>query len=183
MLTSHQILVDAISRICCSTLSLKSRVNLALIPVIDFVFPSSSLIPFHCHLHQPSPLPPIPRTHSPFLSHSHQISLHAVLPSQSQSSSSTLHYECIRSLHHSFHSPSILSTCPAHFNQLLTSFLLRLSLTPIPPSAPPFFTCLFFSLLQFVSPGYSRKLAVSLVIFLLSPWSLSCIGILVLCMS
>ena len=45
----------------------------------------------------------------------------------------------------------------------------------LPPSAPPFIACLFFSLLQFSSSDYSRKLAVSVVVFPSSPWSLCCI--------
>ena len=55
---------------------------------------------------------------------------------------------------HSFHMSS-------PFCWLLTSFLVRLS-PQLPPSAPPFFTCRFFSLPQFFSPSYSRKLAVLL---------------------
>ena len=46
-----------------SSLSLKSGMRLAPMPVIRFGFPSlSSLIPFHCHCHHPSPVPPIIRS-------------------------------------------------------------------------------------------------------------------------
>ena len=112
------------------SLSQKSGVKLAPIPFYFFLPSSSSRIQFHCHLLQPSPLFLIPRSHSPFHHTLPQISLHAVLSSQSLSSSSpsTLHSKCIRSLRQP--SPSICSMCPAHFNRLLITFQMRLSFTP-----------------------------------------------------
>ena len=86
---------------------------------------------------------PIPRSRSPLPFHSRQISV------------------C---------SPSFLSMYPAHFNRLLDSFLPKLFHTnQPPPSTPPFFACLFFSLPQFCSPSYLCKLALSLVVFPLAP--------------
>ena len=79
--------------------------------------------------------------------------------------------------------PSIISTCPVHFCWLLTSLLFSLT-HQLPPSAPPFFACLFFSLAQFSSPSYSCKLSCSFsCCFLSSPWSLGRISRLVFCMS
>ena len=67
---------------------------------------------------------------SPFSSHSFPISLNAVLPSHSLSSSPpfSLHFLGICSLCQ-FSSP-VLSTCPAHFSLLLASFFFKLSFTP-----------------------------------------------------
>ena len=99
-----------------SSLSLKSGVRLALIPVCDFFYPSS--VTDRISLPSPPPVstPPslalVLHQGSPFRCHSCQISLYAILPSQSQSSSSpsTLHSERIRSFRQPF--PSIHSQCP-----------------------------------------------------------------------
>ena len=75
-------------------------VRLASTQVVGFCFPSSSITD---PVSLPSP-PPVstPTTPSPLPSHSRQISLYAVLPSQSRSSSSssssTFYYERIRFL-------------------------------------------------------------------------------------
>ena len=65
-------------RLCYSS-SLKSGVRLAPIPAVHFCFPFSVTDPVSL----PSPphvfTPPIPCSHSPFPSHSRQISLHAAL--------------------------------------------------------------------------------------------------------
>ena len=128
-----------------SFLFLKSEMRLTSILVVDLCFPSSSpLILSHCCLHHPSPLPLFLALILP--SHFHQISLHAVLPFQSWSSSSpTLH--------------------PQHiFINCSLPFFLRVQLPPEapshlpPPSAPPFFTCLFCSFPQFFSPNKITQL-------------------------
>ena len=120
-----------------------------MIPVVDFYFPFFFIT-------DPVSLLSLPAVSNPaslaLILHSCQISLHAVLPSQSRSSSSpsTLHSKLSTSALFINRSSSILSTCPAHFSQLLTSFLVRLP-HQLPPSAPPFFPCLFFLLFNILA--------------------------------
>ena len=116
--------VNILQMLLLSSLSLKSGVRLASILVIDFFPSSSSLMLLYCGFPLPFPLP------CPSLSRSLPVSLFIN------------------------RSPSILSTCPAYFNQLITSFLLKLSFTPTSS-----LNYLFFSLLQFFSHNYFRKLA------------------------
>ena len=94
-----------------------------------------SLIPFHCHLHHPSPL-----LHHPSLSFSTSLPILPNLSSHSPPISvSVLLFSFLppstlsASAHFVNCSPSICSTCPVHFNQLLSSFLLKLSFTPTSP--------------------------------------------------
>ena len=81
--------------------------RLALIPIVDLSVPFSFVTDPVSLL---SPLPPIPRSRSPFHSHSLETSLHAVPQSQSRSSSSpfNFHSKRIRFLRSPFFHPNVL---------------------------------------------------------------------------
>ena len=139
------------------------NVNICLkIPIVDVSPSLTSLIPFHYRLHQLSPLPhPSPSFSPPLPNLSFTQSSHLSLGLPLLLLYATLSASAL------FVNPStsILVTCPTHFSRLLTSFLVGLSFTPTSSLSSHNSLCLFFSLPQFFTPTYSRKLAVSRVVF------------------
>ena len=94
---------------------------------------------YHCVLCQQSPTHYVCCCCSSFSSHSFQISLNAVLPTHSRSSSPPFPSNFWASALFANLSYPILFTCPAHFNLLLADFFLKLSFTPT-LSVRPFFS-------------------------------------------